>query len=94
MRKIFIALLVLALFLPSLLLADCLYLSGYTSWVIESDRKIIFYRGDAPFATITLQDCKVDPNSNIRLTKGYMCESDRIVIDGEECLIMSLDGLQ
>jgi hypothetical protein len=94
MRKIFIALLVFTLLLPNLLLADCLYFSGYTSWVVESERKIIFYRGDTPFATITLQDCKANPNTSIRLTKGYMCESDRIIIDGEECLIMSLDGQQ
>jgi len=94
MRKIFIFLLGFTLFLPNLLFADCLYLSGYTAWVLESERKIVFYRGDTPFAAITLQDCKAYPNSNIRLTKGYMCDSDRIIIDGEECLIMSLDGLQ
>jgi hypothetical protein len=94
MRKIsIIVLLGVVLLLPNPLLADCTNLAGYTSWVLEGDNKIIFYRGSNPIASITLKDCKVTPNSNIRLIKGYVCESDKIVIDGETCNIMSLDIL-
>jgi len=91
MRKISIALLGFALFFPNLALADCTNFQGYTSWALDSERKIIFFRGADPIASITLTDCKADPNSNIRLTKSYMCDSDKIIIDGEECNIMSLD---
>ncbi len=95
MRKIAtIILLGVVVVSPNLLFADCMDLSGYTSVFIESENKIVFYRGSNPIAAITLQDCKATSNSTIRLPKSYMCESDKIIIDGETCLIMSLDILQ
>ncbi len=98
MRKIFLTLMgfILLSLLSStaLLWADCVKIAGYNSYVIEGDRKIIFYRGASPIAAVTLQDCKVYPQSDIRLIKAYMCESDKIIIDGQECNILSLDSMQ
>jgi hypothetical protein len=37
-----------------------------------------------------LQDCTVNPSSTIRLTKHYLCDEDSLIIDGQECVIMSL----
>jgi hypothetical protein len=77
-----------------LLLADCMDFSRATSWSVEGDQKIIFYRGPVRFAALTLQDCRVYPNSNVQLTKAYMCDSDKIIIDGQECSLVSLDSLE
>ncbi len=98
MRKIFLTLtgfiLLSLLSSTALLWADCADFTRYNSYVVEGDRKIIFYRGSSPIATVTLQDCKVYPGADIRLLKTYMCESDKIIIDGQECSILSLDTMQ
>ncbi len=84
----------LVLFSATPLLADCLDFSGYDSYLIEGDNKIFFYRGPTPFAVVILQTCKVLPGVDVRVTKAYMCDSDKIIINGEECGILSLDSLQ
>ena len=92
----FIIALSLALLLLSagLLRADCTDFSRSTSWSVEGQQKIIFYRGSTPFASVVLQDCLVYPNSNVQLTKQYMCGSDKIFVDGQECSLVSLDSLE
>ena len=50
----------------------------------------IFYSGTAPLATVELQDCTADSSSNIQLLKGFVCEGDHIMVDGEPCTILSL----
>lgn len=84
----------LLLFSAGLLWADCMDFSRSTSWSVEGDEKIIFYRGPLRFAAVTLQDCRVKPTSNVQLTKAYMCDSDKIIIDGEECNLISIDSLE
>ena len=84
----------LLLLSASLLWADCMDFSRSTSWIVEGDQKIIFYRGPVPFAALVLQDCLVNPNSNVRLTKQYMCDSDKVIVDGNECSLVSLDSLE
>ncbi len=78
---------------PGLLRADCTDFSRATSWSVEGDQKIVFSRGPVQFAELTLQDCKVYPNSNVQLTKSYMCDSDTITVDGQECNLISLRSL-
>ncbi|HSR09910.1 MAG TPA: hypothetical protein VLS90_00590 [Thermodesulfobacteriota bacterium] len=82
------------LFSAGLLRADCMDFSRSTSWSIDADQKIIFFRGAVPFAAIVLQDCPVNPNSNVRITKPYMCDSDKVIVDGTECGIVSLNSLE
>ncbi len=86
-----IALLLLS---AGLLRADCTDFSRTTSWSVEGEQKIIFYRGSTPFASVVLEDCLVYPNSNVRLTKEYMRDSDKIFVDGQECSLVSLDSLE
>jgi hypothetical protein len=96
MRSNYIIALSFSLLLLSagLLRADCTDFSRATSWSVEGDQKIVFYRGPVRFAVLTLQDCRVYPNSNVQLTKPYMCGSDTIMIDGQECSLVSLDSLE
>ena len=96
MKRKFLAvlggILLLFLFLPHLVQADCISLEGYTSWVPEGDLRIVFYRGSRPIGVLTLQGCYINRNSTIRLIKSYVCDEDTIVIDGEECQLMSVSS--
>ncbi len=93
-KSIIVISFVLFFFSAGLLWADCMDFSRSTSYAVEGSQKIIFYRGSVPFASVVLQDCMVNPNSNVRLTKQYMCDSDKVVVDGEECNLVSLDSLE
>ena len=79
--------------LPTVLHADCLSIGGYTSSVFENDRKIIFYRGPRPIASVKLHDCKVYADSSIILIKNNVCNNDKIIVDGQECTLFSVDSL-
>ncbi len=95
MKTILFVALTLALFwlVPMALHADCLSLGGCTSWFFETDQKIIFYRGARPIASVKLRDCKLHANSSVLLIKSYVCDSDKIIVDGEECNLFSVDSL-
>ena len=84
--------LLLFLFSPLLVQADCISLKAYTSWIPEGDHQIAFYRGSTPLGVLTLQDCRVYSNSNIVLVKDYVCDEDTIVIDGTDCALMSVSS--
>ena len=90
-KKIFPLLLFsILLFLPGLALSDCVDLGRTTNWSVESENSIIYYARMTPVARIVLQDCTVNPSSTIRLTKHYLCDEDSLIIDVQECVIMSL----
>jgi hypothetical protein len=90
-KKIFLFLsFLILLFLPSPAISDCVDLGRATSLYVQSENTIIYYGGNTPIAKIVLQDCTVNSSSNIRLTKSYRCDEDRLVIDGDECAIMTL----
>jgi hypothetical protein len=80
----------LLLFAPSLAVADCTDLGKATNTYIEGDQTILFYRQNALLAKVVLEDCTVNPSSNIRLLKSYVCEDDSLLVDGEKCSIMEL----
>jgi hypothetical protein len=71
-------------------LCDCTDLHRATSWVVQDERTIIYYAENTSVAKIVLQDCEVSSSSNVRLTKTYMCDEDNLIIDGQECALMSL----
>jgi hypothetical protein len=90
-RKIFILLgFSLLLLSPSLVLCDCADFTRMTSWAVQGSSTVVFYTGNLPIAQIDLQNCTVDSSSNIRLTKTYVCDSDSLMVNGQECAIMSL----
>lgn len=75
---------------PKVVLSDCTDLGSATSSYAQGARTIIFYRQNTPIAQVDLQNCTVNPGSSIRLLKGYMCDSDSVIVDGEKCAIMTL----
>jgi hypothetical protein len=78
------------LFSPNLVLSDCLDLGSFTSWKLEGDHTILFYRQNSPIAKVNLKGCKVTASSTVGLTKSYVCNSDSLIIDGQECAIMTI----
>jgi hypothetical protein len=76
--------------LPSLAVSDCTDFGRVTSWYVQNENTIIYYRQNTPVAKIVLQDCTVNSSSNIRPTKSYMCDEDSLIIDGQECAIGEL----
>ena len=80
----------MSLLFSSLALADCVSLASFTDWFAQDAHNIVFYRGARPLATVNVPDCSIKPSSAILLTKSYVCDSDKIIIDGEECSIMTV----
>ena len=92
MKKNILMLLCLGILLavPNLAVSDCMDFGRVTSWYVQDEHTIIFYSQNTPVAKIVLQDCSVLSSSNIRFLKTYMCDEDSLIIDGQECAIMSL----
>ena len=89
--KIFILLsLSILLLSPNLVLSDCLDIGGFTGWQVQGDHTILFYRQNSPIAKVNLKGCKVTASSTVRLTKSYVCDSDSLIVDGQECAIMTI----
>ena len=95
MRKstLFILGLAVALFLPNAVFSDCLPFGsrGPVSWYVQDEHTVVFYDwGATPIAQVTLQDCRVNKFSTIRLSKKYLCDSDKIIVDNTPCSIMTI----
>jgi hypothetical protein len=41
-------------------------------------------------AKVNLRGCKVTASSTVRLMKSYVCDSDSLIVDGQECAIMTI----
>ncbi len=90
-RRILVLLgLVILLVKPNLALSDCVDLRRATSWYVRGGHTIIFYDEKRPLASVDVWACTVNPSSNVRLLQDYVCDADKIVIDGEECNIMTV----
>ncbi len=96
MRKIFIVSIFFMTLIcfPNSLFADCTDFSRCTSWAVQDGDRIVFYQGSVPVAVITIQGRTAAPNSDIRLSKAFLCDRDKIIVDGEECNIMSMNLLR
>jgi len=80
----------LLLVYASTALGDCTDFKRATNWIVQDEQTIIYYAQNTPIAKIVLKDCQVSLSSNVRLTKTYMCDEDTLIIDGQECALMSL----
>ena len=76
---------------PSLAMSDCADFTRMTSWAALGSRSMIFFAGNLPIASVNLQNCTVDSSSNIRVMKRYVCDSDSVIVDGQQCAIMTLN---
>ncbi len=73
-----------------LALADCVSLASFTDWVAQDTHKVVFYRGTRPLGILNVPDCSVKPSSTVIIIKSYVCDLDKIIIDGEECTVMAV----
>ncbi len=89
-RRRILIMLWIGLVFPNLGFADCTDLNHMTSWVIQDERTILFYSRNTPLATIVLDDCTLNSNADIRLLKNYICDGDKILVDGQACTIISV----
>jgi hypothetical protein len=82
------------LLFPNVALSTCLHLGlwGPVNWFVQNERTIVFYGsyGTTPIAEVTLQTCRVNDSSAIRLGKRYLCDSDKIIVDNRPCSIMTI----
>ncbi len=89
-KIVFLSSIVMVLLFSSLALADCVSLAGFTDWFAQDTHNVVFYRGSRPLGTLNVPDCSINPSSTILLSTSYVCDSDKIIIDGEECTIMTV----
>ena len=86
--------LVTVLLLPAAVFSDCLTFgrSGPVDWYAQNERTIVFYdaRETTPIAQVTLQNCTVSESSTVRLSKRYLCDSDKVIVDNRPCSIMTI----
>ena len=83
----------ISLILPCSTLADCVNLERYTGWHLEEDHWIVFYEEQRPKARINVPDCDINPSSRLFLIKSYICDSDTLMINNEECNILTVETL-
>jgi hypothetical protein len=95
MRKKFglIGGLAILFFCPNLVWADCVDLTGFTGFYVEDLHTLIVYRQTQPLARINIPGCRMNSSSNILLVKSYVCDSDKLIIDGQECSILDITDL-
>ena len=74
---------------PSIVLADCGSIGGFSSFSI-SGNTVTLYSGRTPYVRFDVQ-CDINPNSRIQLIKGYVCDGDEILVDGSRCTILNVN---
>ena len=94
-RLTFIILGLMVVFLlPNVVFSDCLTFGGSdpVNWYVQNERTIVFYDawGTTPIARVTLQTCTVNESSAIRLSKRFLCDTDKIIVDNRPCSIMTI----
>ena len=72
---------------PGVALSDCTDLALADSSYVQGAHTVIFYRGRRPLARLEVPYCQLYPDSEIRLTKTYTCDTDSIIVDGQQCMI-------
>ncbi len=73
--------------------AGCADLSSVTKWSRIDTHKIIMYRGSTAIALIDIPYCYIYTSSDIKLVKDYVCNWDKIIVEGEVCDIRSVEKL-
>jgi len=91
--KFFVALVLLmglVVVTPTIAVCDCVDLGRASDYYIEGAHTIIFYVGRMPRAQVSVPYCTLYSDSSIRLMRSYTCDTDRVVVDGAECMIGTL----
>lgn len=77
---------------PNIVLSDCVDLGRANSWYVQGGHSIIFYSGPTPIARVNVPYCTLSSSSSVRLLKSYVCDGDKIIIDGSACMIMTISS--
>jgi hypothetical protein len=81
------------LLFPTFVSADCANLERITHWILETSHTVLFYVAQKPIARVEMPNCEISPLSTIRLLNSYVCDSDKILIDGVACNIITVKVL-
>jgi hypothetical protein len=76
--------------LPALASAECGTIAMYDRFTLEGMNTITLYSGTMPVARFDVQNCSVQPTSSIELVQNYMCDGEKLKIDGNDCIIMEI----
>jgi hypothetical protein len=88
-KKIFLLFMAL-FFVPSVVMGECLDVRGATDWYVQGGHTVIIYREITPLAYLNIPYCILRASSEIQLLKTYLCDGDKILIDGDRCTIRSV----
>jgi hypothetical protein len=91
MKRNFLTLLCLgvALILPTLVLADCADIAGFSSFSISGGNTVTLYSGSDPYVKFDAE-CDIQPTSDLQLIRGYVCDGDEVLVDGSRCTILNV----
>jgi hypothetical protein len=89
MRKL-ICMGLLLFLLPGIVLADCVDLRRSTSYYVQGAHDIIVYSRLTPVAYINVPWCNISTDSTVQITTAYLCDSDKIIVDGVPCPIFTV----
>jgi hypothetical protein len=73
--------------------ADCVDVGSATSWSRIDTHTIIVYRASTPLVLLKMPYCYIYSSSEIRFIKDYICDWDKIIVDGEVCDITKVERL-
>lgn len=73
--------------------AGCADLDSANKWTRIDNHKVVMYRGSTAIALLEIPYCYVNSGSDIRLVKPYVCNWDKIIVDGEVCDIRRVEKL-
>ena len=86
-KLLVLCVLIFLLTVPTVARSDCLDLGRANSYYIQGGHTVIFYVGPKPLAEVEIPYCILYQDSIIRLTRTYTCDTDKIVVDGAQCII-------
>ncbi len=75
--------------LPSVVLADCGDIGGFTSFSVRGGNTVTLHSVNRPFVKFDAQ-CDIQPTSKLQLIKGYVCDGDEVLVDGSKCTILNV----
>lgn len=90
MKERLVFLVLILLFLPNLVWADCVDATRVTSYYIQGAHDFILYNRLTPAAYVNVPWCNIFSDSVIQSTAGYICDGDKVIIDGQACDIFSV----
>jgi len=88
--KIILSMVCLGFFvvLPSVVLADCADIGGFSSFSVDGTTVTLSAR-NRPFVKFDVQ-CGIESTSKLQLLKSYVCDGDEVLVDGSKCTILNI----